>query len=982
MRSLKFTCFFFSTIILFGLSITTSFAQSRVVDSVRISGQIDLPIANEISISFNTDQISLNKSIHTIVLDDSMSFSKTFYFPKGTIAQINYLNFSAPIFVEPGDDLQIQFEGSNLKETICFAGKGAIHNTFLKQYLDHFESYDNDFISYEIEVMEPMEFRRFMDKIHKNKWFFINQYDAATRDKFSHAFNDYISSEADYWWAYNLLRYPFEHPQSYEGHDSLDISSSYFNFLDELLINNDIALNNKHYLYFLNQYYSLSKTEGYTDILKPEIRYVVATSGTIVLSEPVRGTFLAQEGRDARLKSLGEKSDKKSKIQISGRTVETNWLKVRTAHGIIGWIPSSSVMKEYEVKSIAKYKLDPNYARMQKYLSGRALHYLVGNDLYWRTHVEDPDSLDLQVKEFLMVNPITELDQIITDVYEDAKTGFESYLLEEEAPIIADLSEPQEKKNLSYSENPLWLPGLPVNIHEVLPVFMSSTTTEPEVYVEEKTRVINNKPVTKKEIKSTPIRPNDAFPAYPKTSSTPVPTYVNEYVDIEPPISIATKSTRISGFVNNGAGRKLKLIYFENPILFTKETIDLEIDKSGRFSHSLELPEKIMGTLKFGSQQVDLFLNPADQLVISFDGNNFLKTISFKGASGPINSYLVASKVKFKDGDRMTTSKLSSSTPELFIKHMDQQRDARLKFLNDYISKGLPSKFVSYMQGEIDGWYAYNLFSFPLERALASGKDEPLSVEDSYYDFLEKIEVNNSHAIPGKNYLYFLDEFFEYKLSQTKNQRTSKSMIAKEYLKGDALDFYLAKQLAIDVKRGRAKEKGRAIKKHISSSNNEHYNNALRYIYNDEKGLLKGSDAPDFTLTDIKGNTVKLSDFKGKVVYLDFWASWCTPCIYKMKNSQIWKSQFESKGVVFLYISLDEDQYKWKNFLRANNFLGIHVISDEKGAYKSPIAKKYKVKKLPSMFLIDKDGKVYYNSSKDGGASSTKDMINRLLYAN
>ena len=68
--------------------------------------------------------------------------------------------------------------------------------------------------------------------------------------------------------------------------------------------------------------------------------------------------------------------------------------------------------------------------------------------------------------------------------------------------------------------------------------------------------------------------------------------------------------------------------------------------------------------------------------------------------------------------------------------------------------------------------------------------------------------------------------------------------------------------------------------------------------------------------------------------------------------------------------------------MRANNFLGVHVIADQGRAYISIIAKKYKVKKLPSMFLIDQNGNVVYNSSKDGGASSTKSMINQLLYSN
>ena len=56
-------------------------------------------------------------------------------------------------------------------------------------------------------------------------------------------------------------------------------------------------------------------------------------------------------------------------------------------------------------------------------------------------------------------------------------------------------------------------------------------------------------------------------------------------------------------------------------------------------------------------------------------------------------------------------------------------------------------------------------------------------------------------------------------------------------------------------------------------------------MYNEAKGLEVGMDAPNFTLTDIDGKEVRLSELKGKEVYLDFWATWCSPCLMQMKNS-------------------------------------------------------------------------------------------------
>src|ERR1039458_1509786 len=76
----------------------------------------------------------------------------------------------------------------------------------------------------------------------------------------------------------------------------------------------------------------------------------------------------------------------------------------------------------------------------------------------------------------------------------------------------------------------------------------------------------------------------------------------------------------------------------------------------------------------------------------------------------------------------------------------------------------------------------------------------------------------------------------------------------------------------------------------------------------------------DFKLKDIKGRLVSLSDFKGKFVVIDFWASWCIPCREEMPATQKLASDLGDRSeLVFLYISFDEDEQAWKNAVKKND---------------------------------------------------------------
>lgn len=125
-------------------------------------------------------------------------------------------------------------------------------------------------------------------------------------------------------------------------------------------------------------------------------------------------------------------------------------------------------------------------------------------------------------------------------------------------------------------------------------------------------------------------------------------------------------------------------------------------------------------------------------------------------------------------------------------------------------------------------------------------------------------------------------------------------------------------------------------------------------IASDVVGLDKGQIAPDFELTTLDGETVKLSDYRGKRVMLNFWATWCPPCRAEMPDMQKFH---EDKDVVILAVNLRETESnteKVQAFIDERD-LTFPVLLDEE----TVVADQYQIQPIPSSFLIDSDGRIH-----------------------
>ncbi|WP_035294679.1 TlpA disulfide reductase family protein [Clostridium sp. KNHs214] len=109
----------------------------------------------------------------------------------------------------------------------------------------------------------------------------------------------------------------------------------------------------------------------------------------------------------------------------------------------------------------------------------------------------------------------------------------------------------------------------------------------------------------------------------------------------------------------------------------------------------------------------------------------------------------------------------------------------------------------------------------------------------------------------------------------------------------------------------------------------------------------------DFTLKDIEGKTVKLSDFKGKKVFLNFWATWCGPCKSEIPDMIKLQKEIKDSNIVILAVNIGESKSKVADFVNKNN-INFTVLLDEK----QEVASKYSVSGIPTTYLIDENGKL------------------------
>jgi thiol-disulfide isomerase/thioredoxin len=154
-----------------------------------------------------------------------------------------------------------------------------------------------------------------------------------------------------------------------------------------------------------------------------------------------------------------------------------------------------------------------------------------------------------------------------------------------------------------------------------------------------------------------------------------------------------------------------------------------------------------------------------------------------------------------------------------------------------------------------------------------------------------------------------------------------------------------------------------------------YYKDQVTTVYGNYKKMISSAPAPDFTYININNQQVSLKDFRGKYVYIDVWATWCSPCKAEIPFLTKLEEDYHGKNIQFISLSVDYlmDRPKWVSYVKDHNLNGIQVVADND--FNSDFIKKFNINSIPRFIIIDPAGSIV---SGDASGPSNPELRKQL----
>ncbi|MEL6253951.1 MAG: TlpA disulfide reductase family protein [Bacteroidota bacterium] len=430
-------------------------------------------------------------------------------------------------------------------------------------------------------------------------------------------------------------------------------------------------------------------------------------------------------------------------------------------------------------------------------------------------------------------------------------------------------------------------------------------------------------------------------------------------------------SIRISGKIINRLDDHIKLVYTQNFLDRTVAEYPAVLDEEGKFILTLPLAESKNLRLWHGDQKAMLFLSPGEELHIELDALEFDKSIRFSGNGASANNFLADHYLRFQDSTAMAEffSYFSQDDPDSFSIYVSRVYHEKVNHMQGYMKEEkLPQQLVDEKMEEFRSKKGSDLIYY---QGFYQIKSQTLDLEPlpiTFLNWLNFIPKDEARHLDVPSFRAVLKDMIRLELrKEGKENPGIKEEI--EHLKvlysGKVEEVLWASYLAdaIDADRfSEIAESWEEFKLKYGESNSWESIQA----YKEKKAKLKkGVRAPNFHLQNSKGKWLSLDDFKGKVLYIDFWASWCKPCLEEAESSQLLQEHFaEVKNFEILFVSLDESEERWQQSRNKMSPDGIHLFA---GGWESSIRSAYQIRGIPRYVLISKTGElIFANAPRPG----------------
>lgn len=364
------------------------------------------------------------------------------------------------------------------------------------------------------------------------------------------------------------------------------------------------------------------------------------------------------------------------------------------------------------------------------------------------------------------------------------------------------------------------------------------------------------------------------------------------------------------------------------------------------------LPEQFhptFGAVFFGQKHILLYMAPGESTGISvkMEGSKVVPEFSGKGAKK--NRYLNETNLSFTPDFKLNETDFAASLDKQlqqlyknleaqgFDRTFNELEKKRLKYtlysaLPEYRSEHLYA--INNGRDEMNDVYFQTLADVFTE-------DEDMLNMSVYQDYMKKmVSYIAIHNMPEFEDYRYVREQLDYVTTRFKNPVVTGFMvdaIISEYIGRNGIDKLAELEPIHRAKVTDPKKKA-----------------AFGELCNKWRRIAPGQPSPGFAYRNVDGQIVHLSDFLGKYVYIDCWATWCGPCRREQPALAELEKKYAQKNICFVSISCDQDRAAWEKVVREEKLQGIHLIADEADTFMNA----YMVAAIPHFILIDPEGKI------------------------
>ena len=442
-----------------------------------------------------------------------------------------------------------------------------------------------------------------------------------------------------------------------------------------------------------------------------------------------------------------------------------------------------------------------------------------------------------------------------------------------------------------------------------------------------------------------------------------------------------------SAFSHQGKFQNEAVHFWIDNWLFDQAFSEIPTDL-GDFKFMVDISQPTPAKLKYGDYTIQMFWTPGDQLHITFDGDRITETIKYTGKGAIHNNFFAAFDRNFNTQNFESKEDRQKSSNLVQYRHYSKTLKAKEElFLNNYINKN-PTSSIDFKK-----WAKTDIFYRSANRIHERYFEEEPQPNDGYSSFIQQFPLNNEAALMSNQYLFFLDNH----LRQLCLRDSKKEQMARRQRR--ELWPYRGYELSQTAFRGAVKEHAQAklimslieakevnskrlFDNFTATATDTGLKKLVRKKYAELATFLNAPPPSNANLVVLKNGEktsieALLQKYRGKVIYIDFWASWCKPCLAEMRYTPQLKQRYKGKDVAFVYFSADDTEGPWRANVARFGLKGDHYLMSED--FKSATYKSWRVGGLPRYVIVDRNGNIANASAASPSKPAAFEQIDRVL---